>query len=79
MSTRLAVSILIYPMVQAVLFGMGVLLVLLSPMARDAMTMIPAVGVISGVAGTAIAWRIAPRMMLGHRRRRVLRLVWSRP
>ena len=65
MLTRFAIAALIWPMIQAVLFGLGVVGLLVSPLETpEVMTalwwMIAATLVIS----TPLAWLIAPRLRL---------------
>lgn len=59
MRTNLAIAILIYPMVQAVAFGLGMLLVLTTHTAQWAMPWMIAATV---VVSAPIAWAIAPRL-----------------
>lgn len=65
MRTRFAIAALIWPMIQAVLFGLGVVGLLVSPLTTpevmDALWwMIAGTVVIS----TPLAWLIAPRLRL---------------
>ena len=41
MSVRFQIAVMVYLMVQAVMFGIGVMLVLATPLARDAMALMP--------------------------------------
>ena len=62
---RLRVAALIYCMVNAVIFGIGVISVLSIPaMAPYATFWIPAVVVASFVVSAPLAWLIAPWMMM---------------
>jgi uncharacterized membrane protein YdbT with pleckstrin-like domain len=62
---RARVSALIYTMVNAVVFGAGLLAVLLTPaLAQHAFFWIPLVVATSFVASVPVAWFIAPSMML---------------
>ena len=62
MSIRLQISILVYVMVQAVLFGVGTVLVLATPLSAVAMTLMPWVVGVSAVLSAPVAWIIAPRL-----------------
>ena len=62
---RLRVAALIYCMVNAVVFGVGVILVVSLPaLASHAFFWIPAVVVTSFVISAPLSWFIAPWMML---------------
>lgn len=62
--TRIKVAALIFSMVNAVLFGIGLLAVLTLPsLAQNAFFWIPVVVVSSFVLAPPIAWLIAPSMM----------------
>ena len=61
---RIKVAILIFSMVNAVLFGAGLITVLTVPsLAADAFFWIPAVVIASFAFAPPIAWFIAPSMM----------------
>ena len=62
MSIRLQIAILVYVMVQAVLFGVGTVLVLATPLSAVAMTLMPWVVGVSAVLSAPVAWIIAPRL-----------------
>mgnify|MGYP001493776739 CR=1 FL=1 len=62
MSTRFQISVLVYMMVQAVTFGIGVILVLATPLKELAMTLMPWVVGVSFIAAMPFAWFIAPRL-----------------
>ena len=62
MSTRLAISFLIFMIVQAVLFGVGTVLVLATPLAEYAMALMPWVVGLSFVASVPFSWFLAPRL-----------------
>lgn len=62
-STRTNISALLYPMVNAVLFGAGAILVLSVPaLSRYAIYLLPAVIVIALIVSAPVAWLIAPRL-----------------
>ena len=68
MRTRLAIAALIWPMIQGVLFGLGMLALLAAPL--DAAQMMPAVWVMIGVTvliSTPLAWGMAPWLRLRDR------------
>jgi len=62
MTTRMQIAMLIYMVVQAVTFGVGTVLVLATPLQTEAMTLMPAVVLVSSLASIPIAWWIAPRL-----------------
>ena len=62
MSVRLQIAAMVFMMVQAVLFGAGMVAILLTSAQSDAMTVIPTMIAVSCVASAAIAWLIAPRL-----------------
>ncbi len=70
MSVRLQISAMVFLMVQAVLFFAGLLTILLTPLNRDAMWLLPAMIAASAVASAALAWLIAPRLRLRYWRQR---------
>jgi hypothetical protein len=62
---RLRVAVLIYMMVNAVVFGVGLISVLMTPaLAQHAFFWIPAVIATSFVLSAPLAWFIAPFMMM---------------
>jgi hypothetical protein len=62
MSVRLQIAAMVFMMVQAVLFGAGMVAILLTSAQSDAMTAMPTMIAVSCVASAAIAWLIAPRL-----------------
>ncbi|MBR0777235.1 hypothetical protein JQ543_28095 [Bradyrhizobium diazoefficiens] len=62
MSVRLQIAAMVFMMVQAVLFGLGLIAILLTSARSDAMTAIPVMIAVSFLASAAIAWLIAPRL-----------------
>lgn len=63
MRTRLWIAAMIFPMVNAVLFGIGAITVLSSPtLAEQASTLIWLVVAASFIIAAPIAWMIAPRL-----------------
>ncbi|MCW2282750.1 hypothetical protein M2323_000515 [Rhodoblastus acidophilus] len=68
LSKRASIAILIYMMVQAVTFGVGVILVMATPLANFAMTLMPYVVATSLIASAPLAWFIAPLARARHER-----------
>jgi hypothetical protein len=62
MSVRLQIAALVYMMTQAVMFGVGALLVLATPLATLAMQLMPWVVGASALGSAPLAWWIAPRL-----------------
>ena len=59
---RIQIAAMVYLMVQAVMFGIGVVLVLTTPLADMAMTLMPWVVATTAVLSIPISWMIAPRL-----------------
>ena len=64
MSVRLQVAALIFTMVQGVLFGIGAVLVLATPLSAFAMQLLPWVVGVSAAISIPLSWIIAPRLGL---------------
>jgi hypothetical protein len=62
MSIRLQISILVYVMVQAVMFGIGTILVLATPLSAFAMSLMPWVIGTTAIVSAPVSWLIAPRL-----------------
>ena len=62
MTTRISIAALIYLMVQAVAFGVGVILVLATPLQAEAMKLMPVVVITSAIVSVPISWFLAPRL-----------------
>jgi hypothetical protein len=62
MSVRFSIAALIYLMVQAVLFGIGAVLVLATPLNEQAMELMPVVVVTTFIISLPISWWLAPRL-----------------
>jgi uncharacterized membrane protein YciS (DUF1049 family) len=77
---RLRVAALIYAMVNAIVFGSGLLTVLLTPaLAQHAFFWIPTVVATSFAVSVPLSWVIAPSMMMRFSRSQRRRQVeWSR-
>lgn len=62
---RLGVAAIIYSMVNAVVFGVGLIMVLVTPaLAQHSFFWVPSVIVSSFVLSAPLSWHIAPQMML---------------
>jgi hypothetical protein len=59
---RIQIAAMVYLMVQAVMFGVGVVLVLTTPLADMAMTLMPWVVTTKAVLSIPVSWWIAPRL-----------------
>ncbi|WP_431862332.1 hypothetical protein [Azospirillum sp.] len=70
MGIRIGIAALVFMMVQAVLFGVGVVLVLATPLSELAMTLMPWVVGVSTVIALPLSWFIAPRLRLRYWRER---------
>lgn len=66
---RLWISVLVFMMIQAVLFGVGAVLVLATPLKDVAMQLMPVVVIASAIVAIPIAWLIAPRLQARYWRR----------
>ena len=63
MSTRLQIAALVFMMVNAMAFAVGIVPVLLIPeLANNAFALVPAVVIASFVVSAPLAWLIAPRL-----------------
>lgn len=67
---RLQIAALVYLMAQAVMFGVGAVLVLATPLQNMAMQLMPAVVVISSIVSAPLSWMIAPRLRARYWKRR---------
>ena len=68
MRSRTHISLAIGLMVNAVLFGIGTILVLSIPqLTEQAAILLPAVVLVSLALTPVIAWQLAPRLRLRHR------------
>ena len=70
MSTRMQIAALIYMMVQAVTFGIGIIIVLATPLQAEAMKLIPVVVVASSLVSipASVYWHHVFRLAIGGRR-----------
>jgi hypothetical protein len=71
MSVRLQIAALTFMMVQGVVFGVGVILILATPLAAWAMQLIPALVILSAAVSIPVSWMIAPRLRARYRKQRV--------
>ncbi|RAI45426.1 hypothetical protein [Rhodoplanes roseus] len=74
MYTRTIIAGLVYMMVQAVLFGVGTVIIASTPLANDARTLMPWHVVLSFLVAVPIAWWLAPRLQARYWRRRDARV-----
>lgn len=71
MPVRFQIAALIFMMVQGVLFGVGIVTILATPLSAWAMQMIPALVVVTLAISIPVSWMIAPRLRLRHRKKRL--------
>lgn len=62
MRTRIGIAAMVFMMVQAVLFGVGALLVLATPLSADAVKLMPVVILGSFLLSAPFSWWLAPRL-----------------
>ena len=70
MSVRTQISAMVFLMVQAVLFGAGLLAILLTPLRDHAMIAMPVMIASSMALAAILSWQIAPRLRARYWRRR---------
>lgn len=70
MLVRLQISAMVFMMAQAVLFGAGLVAILLSPLREQAMLYIPLMIVATSIVAAAISWELAPRFRMTYWRNR---------
>ena len=68
MSVRLQIAALIFMMVQGAFFGLGVIVILATPLTAWAAVLIPALIIVSLLVSVPVSWMIAPRMRLRYAR-----------
>ncbi len=69
---RFGIAVLLHMMTQAVLFGVGAVVILAGPLAARADVAFPIMIALSVVLGGLIAWRLAPRLQARTWRRKAL-------
>jgi len=62
MSVRFQIAALVFMMVQAVVFGIGTVAVLATPLSAYAMQLMPWMVGVSAIVSAPLSWMIAPRM-----------------
>jgi hypothetical protein len=62
MRTRLGIALLVFLMMHAVVFGVGALLVLATPLNHSATALMPLVVLLSAIFAAALSWWLAPRL-----------------
>ena len=70
MRARMQIAVLIYMMVQAVTFGIGIILVLATSLQAKAMELVPIVVVASAIVSIPVSWLLAPRLQARYWRAR---------
>jgi hypothetical protein len=70
MWTRLQIAAMVFMMVQAVLFGMGMVSILATPLNQSAMTLVPWMIALSFIVSAPLSWLIAPRLRQRYWRKR---------
>ncbi|GGF64650.1 hypothetical protein GCM10007301_25560 [Azorhizobium oxalatiphilum] len=53
---------MLYLMIQAVLFGVGLIAILATPLSQQAFTLIPLVTLATAALSVPLAWKLAPRV-----------------
>ena len=62
MFVRFVIAAFVFMMVQAVMFGLGTIIVLATPLSAFAMHLMPWVVVVSVAISAPLSWMIAPRL-----------------
>ena len=70
MWTRLQIASMVFMMVQAMLFGIGMVSILVTPWNENAMTLVPWMVVGSFFVSAPLAWLVAPRLQARYWRQR---------
>ena len=70
MWARLQIAAMVFMMVQAILFGIGMVSILVTPLNENAMTLVPWMVAGSFIVSAPLAWLIAPRLQARYWRRR---------
>lgn len=69
MLTRLGIAALVFMMMQAVLFGIGVVTILATPLSHEAARLIPGMIVLTMLVSLPLSWWLAPRLRARYWRR----------
>jgi hypothetical protein len=64
MWTRIQIASMVFMMVQPVLFGIGMVIILATPLNQNAMTLVPWMIVATFFVSAPLAWLLAPRLQL---------------
>jgi hypothetical protein len=72
MSVRFQIASLVFMIIQVILFGVGTILVLLTPLAAFAMLAMPWVGGVNAIVSVPLSWMIALRLRMWFESRTVL-------
>lgn len=70
MWTRLQIASMVFMMVQAVLFGAGMISILATPLSQNALTLVPCMIAATFLFSAPLAWWIAPRLQVRYWRER---------
>ena len=70
MSTRLQIALMVFMMVQAVVFGVGIVAILTTSLNQSAITAISGMIAVTFLISVPLSWFIAPRLQLRFRRSR---------
>lgn len=62
MSIRFGIAVLVFMMLQAVVFGVGAVLILATPLRDLAMQLMPLVVGLSALISAGLSWWLAPRL-----------------
>ncbi|MEP9350988.1 hypothetical protein [Xanthobacter sp. KR7-225] len=62
MSIRVQIAAMLFMMIQAVLFFAGTLFLLLTPLSREAMALMPWVVAVTALMSLPLSWWLAPRL-----------------
>ena len=62
MIVRFGIAALMFMMIQAVLFGVGTVIVLATPLSDRAMELMPLVVMVTSVIAIPLSWWLAPRL-----------------
>jgi hypothetical protein len=79
MSVRFQISVFVFMMAQSILFGIGIVIVLATPLTAFAMQLIPWVIGLSAAIAAPVSWMIAPRLRARFWNRPALLVPTTRP
>lgn len=73
MRLRMGIAALVFMMIQAVMFGIGAVLVLATPLSGMAMQLLPVVVIASTLLSAPLSWWLAPRLRARYWKQQVSR------